>query len=269
MDKQSQASSQKSEWYKTWWGVILFIIFLPIALIWFVWAKTSWSNIGKVSATVGIVVVTLFASVVYPEPAAENQGALNVQETRNDTENSTLEDNTGLVDYSIVKDEDISIAGAVRYSLGVVVSSSTSEGDIKMIAQQIIEDRKAQEDFSALSIAFYDRAEDVDGAYTLALAEYAPNGNWSDADTVDAGDYSQHEVNYEFRSKALGENEEEPSDRPTAEEQALCDAFDAISEAENYASDEASRIQETAKQEGVLADEVDAAIFKCYLWENQ
>lgn len=80
----------EKEWYRTWWGVILAIIFLPVTIIWFTWAKTEWSNVVKWGVTVVVAVVfvgTLFtgdpstpaaptstpAPVNTPEPVSEEE----------------------------------------------------------------------------------------------------------------------------------------------------------------------------------------------------
>lgn len=45
--------------YKTWWGAILAILFLPLFAIWYVWTKTKWSTPKKSWAILGILVVSI------------------------------------------------------------------------------------------------------------------------------------------------------------------------------------------------------------------
>ncbi|KKP79802.1 MAG: hypothetical protein A2271_02380 [Candidatus Moranbacteria bacterium RIFOXYA12_FULL_35_19] len=52
-------NSQKKEWYKNWWGVIVAIIILPIFVIWYIWAKTQWSNKAKWIATAFVIIFSM------------------------------------------------------------------------------------------------------------------------------------------------------------------------------------------------------------------
>ena len=55
-------NSQKKEWYKNWWGVIIAIMILPIFAIWYIWTKTKWSKTIKWVATA--IVIIIFIGVV-------------------------------------------------------------------------------------------------------------------------------------------------------------------------------------------------------------
>jgi len=60
---------QQKEWYKKWWGVILAICIWPGFLIWYAWAKSSWSKNIKVGATVvGVIGVILSLSITQSTP---------------------------------------------------------------------------------------------------------------------------------------------------------------------------------------------------------
>lgn len=62
MDQEQDVNNPISEskpWYKKWWGILLIILFWPIAAIWAIWAKTNWSTVVKLVATAGIVVVII------------------------------------------------------------------------------------------------------------------------------------------------------------------------------------------------------------------
>lgn len=81
--------------------------------------------------------------------------------------------------YRMVKRESFSIPSAKRLQIRVMVyDSPVTEAGIKAISQKIVDENKG---FDALSILFYDNIEDVEGAYTLAMADWAPNGKWGDA----------------------------------------------------------------------------------------
>ena len=58
----------------------------------------------------------------------------------------------------------------------------------------MLEQAKAGPAFSAVAIGLFGEDDDVQQAYTLGVAEFAPGGDWSAADTVDAGDYDAMEL---------------------------------------------------------------------------
>lgn len=87
------ANSQK-EWYKNWWGAIIALCILPIFAVWFIWAKTKWGKTGKVFATLGVLIITIFAlgsnnssdkNNNQPAPQAENQSQP-AQEVKSDSD---------------------------------------------------------------------------------------------------------------------------------------------------------------------------------------
>ena len=45
-------SDAKKTWYKTWWGIILTVLFFPFIVPYLVWAKTSWAIWIKILITV-------------------------------------------------------------------------------------------------------------------------------------------------------------------------------------------------------------------------
>jgi len=83
-------------------------------------------------------------------------------------------------DYDVVREKDISYALASRYSVDVVVfNNPVTKDQIEVVSEKIVDDFKAKAD--ALAIFFYFDKSQVDGAFTLAKAEWAPNGDWSQA----------------------------------------------------------------------------------------
>lgn len=60
------AQSSKKEWYQTCWGIIIAILFLPIFIVWYVWAKSKLSQVWKIIITV--VIGIMFISALANEP---------------------------------------------------------------------------------------------------------------------------------------------------------------------------------------------------------
>lgn len=101
-----------------------------------------------------------------------------------------------IVEHEIINKNSHQTANAVRYSLDVLVKEEATEEELKALAEKIVEDFKKEEDFNALSIGFYDNAEDIGYGYTLGNIDYAPYGDWGRASEVGAGDYSKSEYSY-------------------------------------------------------------------------
>lgn len=95
----------------------------------------------------------------------------------------------------------------VRYGFNVVVHEEVSTEELKAISKEIVELEKGYSDinaFNAISINFYDYEEFTSGISSvppLGVVVYAPNGEWSEADTVNAGDYESMEYSSELKEK--------------------------------------------------------------------
>lgn len=100
--------------------------------------------------------------------------------------------------YEVVATEDVSIAAAKRYTLRVVIPDEVTQDQIRLVGDTLIAQQKREHKFNALSISFYKNKEESNEAYTRGQVDYAPNGDWSQASKVDAGDYSTHQANYSF-----------------------------------------------------------------------
>lgn len=55
----------KKEWYKKGWGIVLAILFWPYFLVWYAWAKSSWSKGAKIAITafVGVFVILVLSAM--------------------------------------------------------------------------------------------------------------------------------------------------------------------------------------------------------------
>lgn len=85
------------------------------------------------------------------------------------------------VQYEIIREEDISYATAKRLSIDVAITNNpATKAHVVAVSEKIINDYKNKAD--AIAIFFYYDKGQVEGAYTLAKAEWAPNGKWEDAD---------------------------------------------------------------------------------------
>ena len=105
-----------------------------------------------------------------------------------DTGNNTQ---VNLPDYSIVSEEDVSFANVKRLTFRVVVPADTSADEMLTVAEEIVGEKKSEK-VNAIGFFFYYEGEDTQSVAS-ATVDWAPDGDWSKADTVKAGDYSKHE----------------------------------------------------------------------------
>ncbi len=98
------------------------------------------------------------------------------------------------VTYTVADREDVSTGAVVRILYRVGVGRPLTEETLRRIAQEIIDDETAEGDVNAIRFFFYLPGTDVTGTYTAGKADWAPEGDWASADTVEAGDYSRHEL---------------------------------------------------------------------------
>ncbi|QQR77129.1 MAG: hypothetical protein IPJ67_03155 [Candidatus Moraniibacteriota bacterium] len=85
-----EAQNDKKSFYKTWWGIILIIAFVPIFALWYVWTKTQWGRAAKWVATVAIV---LFSVGVIGSNTSNNSQTIN--QSQNNTPAPTQEAKSG------------------------------------------------------------------------------------------------------------------------------------------------------------------------------
>jgi len=127
------------------------------------------------------------------------------------------------VNYEIVEVKDISYIDAKRYSISIVINNNpATKQQVKTISEKIIDSYK---DIDAISIFYYFDKTQINDPYTLAMAEWAPNGDWSQADLK-----TNQKLTYQFSNLI----DKERTNGPTALEreinQAMRDKWYELSE---------------------------------------
>jgi hypothetical protein len=56
--------SKQLNWSRTWWGILVIIFFLPVFIVWYVWAKTKWTENIKIIASTGVVIAYIIILAV-------------------------------------------------------------------------------------------------------------------------------------------------------------------------------------------------------------
>ena len=104
------------------------------------------------------------------------------------------------IQYKIVKEDDVSFGTVVRKSLHAVIPvGDYTEDEIKILLKHIAKKYISTNKVNALAVFLYDDENDVGEGYTIAMCDYAPNGNWSNARNVNTGDYKKFKYDFKFR----------------------------------------------------------------------
>ena len=74
--------------------------------------------------------------------------------------------------------------------------------DSQAIAEAVVAQIIRRQRVNAISIMFYGPRARVTGPWELAGVDWAPNGNWNEANTVAAGDYESFKYTAHFASPA-------------------------------------------------------------------
>lgn len=117
------------------------------------------------------------------------------------TEKKTVNGTPNKIEYEVVEKGDISFGNTVRPEWSVVVGSKVSAEELKELSKEVIEIAKKEAKFNAIVVWFYDYEEYIGHGYTLGKVEYAPDGDWSKADTVKTGDYKKMDYKYNLMEK--------------------------------------------------------------------
>lgn len=100
--------------------------------------------------------------------------------------------------YTIARTEDLSFATVARTQYRVVVPGEPTEAELRAVVDDVIAKAKEGAPFNAVSVGLFASEDEIDGAYTLGVAELAPDGQWDKADTVDPGDYEAMKLTVEI-----------------------------------------------------------------------
>jgi hypothetical protein len=183
MDEQTK--SAKKKFYKRWWFWVLAVIAFFIIV-----GTTSG---GK-------------------SPATKQNS--NTQEKATD-----VLDTTGSVPYEIASKQDNSIKAFTgklsdntleqiqqapinkRFLYRVVVAPGLTQQQVKATINQLIVDETAKDrDLDEIGILMYDDKKDADDIYTVAKADWAPQGKWGNTtpQIASSNDRSSYQVTYDF-----------------------------------------------------------------------
>jgi len=175
------------------------------------------------------------------------------------------------VAYHVETKEDDSYALAKRFTWHVVLEEPATSEELKAVAENAVERAKGEVKFNAIMIFMYDYAEFIGYGYTLGKATFAPGGDWSQAASVDAGDYDKMSFSWDLKekdwSKQLTPQEAEVW---AAWQEAIAKVWASYTEAEladpETMPDEKKITNQIAEEFGMSPEEVDAVLLKQMFW---
>jgi len=165
--------------------------------------------------------------------------------------------------YDIIDEEDVSFAGAVRYSLRVTVEEGTTREGLRRVAAKISEQYRTSRKYSALNILFYHYPEVSDDIASLGVWDDSPYGDWGRAGEVKPGDYSTHEPNDQTKEKDWSLL---PSQRDATLYAAYNTLFYSLAETSDELPSDDDVIAAVAEQEAVSVAAVEEAIDRFLDW---
>ncbi len=174
-----------------------------------------------------------------------------------------------LPEFKIVKVEDVSVGATPRFDYSVVVSGQPTPDQLSRVADAVFKKAQAGQPFSALRIGFYDYPEYASREFTLGQVQYAPEGNWAKASTIEPGEYDLMRPTAELPTKDW-------SKQVTADEVKVWAAwlteYDAAAKAigsdASRTVDEATVTKRVSESTGTSVKEVQAIIVKQQVWAS-
>lgn len=171
--------------------------------------------------------------------------------------------------FKVVKVEDVSVGGTPRFDYRVVVTGQPTPGQLAQVAEAVFSKAKDDQPFSALRIGFYDYPEYADREFTLGVVDYAPDGDWAKAASVEPGDYDSMKAKADLPTKDW-------SKQLTADEVKVWSAWwaeyraraDAIASDPSKMVDEDAVTKKIAKSTGKSADDIQAILIKQQVWAS-
>lgn len=103
-----------------------------------------------------------------------------------------------LPSHRIISQEDVSFGTVIRLQIRVVVPEHYSKSQIEILSRTITNYLSKDKAVNAIALFFHGPNSSTSGVPDVARVEWAPNGRWSDADTVSPGNYAtfRYSVNY-------------------------------------------------------------------------
>lgn len=172
--------------------------------------------------------------------------------------------------FKVAKVEDVAVGATPRFEYRVVVSGRPTPQQLTRVAEAVFRKAQADQPFSALRIGFYDYPAYANREFTLGVVDYAPDGEWAKASTIEPGDYDAMTAKADLPTKDW-------TKQFTPDEVSVWVAwraeYDAVAKAigsdPSKAVDEAAVTKKVAKSTDKSTDEIQAILIKQQVWASQ
>ena len=106
--------------------------------------------------------------------------------------------------YEIRKEEDLSYSNITRKQLRITVPSELSKSDLENNIKHLVIEYYKSKKPDGISVLVYEKGDNVESAYTVAMGEFAPFGNWEKINkNTSLNDY---QLNIEFKESYFQPN---------------------------------------------------------------
>ncbi len=200
LNPAGEGESQKKEWYKKWWGIIIALVIWPLFAIWYISQKTKWNNAAKGFAIIGVIIL---AVLIYGGDKSENKPEQNkvavsenkqpqqpteekvsTQENKTESpqvniaENNQPAQTAKQLEIKIPKYEIVHEVSGKRYDGGkiyyilidpVKLSDASFKDDIKVIINNIVKEKGTK-----ISVNIYDKKAALESSYDEASYQKIP-----------------------------------------------------------------------------------------------
>lgn len=98
-------------------------------------------------------------------------------------------------EYAVANQEDISYSNVVRIRVDIVIETAAddlTDDDLRRLGEAEVDRITSEQDVNAIAVFLYNDAADVGWTADVSI-EWAPNGEWDQAESVETGDYHSHE----------------------------------------------------------------------------
>ncbi len=197
LNPAGEGQSQKKEWYKNWWGIIIALIIWPLFALWYITKKAQWSDEKKGFAIIGVIILTvvMFRSgdasdsrdkaVVQENETKQAQQAvetkapiqeatpINTAENTPQVAETPKQSETKIPKYEIVYEvTGKRYDGAKIYYVlidSINLEDNSFKNDIKSIIKKIVEEKG-----SKISIDIFDKKTVLEASYSEVSAQKVP-----------------------------------------------------------------------------------------------
>ena len=201
LNPAGEGKSQKKEWYKNWWGVIIALMIWPLFAWWYIIKKAQWSDEKKGFAIIGVIILTVIMfksvgssdskdrTVVQKDETKQVQQTADTkaptQEVKSETPPANTVENTPQIvetaqqqEIQIPKYEIIHEVSGKRYDGAkiyyvlidpVKLSDASFKDDVKAIINNITKEKGAK-----ISVIIYDKKSSLESSYDEASYQKIP-----------------------------------------------------------------------------------------------